>query len=242
MRTRPVTMSVLAVALLLAAVLPVASWAGQEGAAVGRQPNFPTGPAYETFTATLPGLGLLLDTDGDGAVNDEWCDSDGEARLAIVGATFRTLVAAGTLCGALPPAGPKEACFAVLTVVAAALEAEATVIAQCSLQDALVDGAVLEAAYENTRHALAFQLERHLSRCNALMSLQQPVAHGGRAEELRDLLTTRIEQFEALGLSAVHATRARKKLTKGMEEFDRGRYRNAFNQWCASYQDLQVAP
>jgi hypothetical protein len=227
--------------VLLLMALPVTSGATQEGAAVGREPNFPTGPSYETFTATLPGLGLLLDTDADGKVNDEWCDSDGEARLAVVGATFRTLVAAGTLCGALPP-GAKEVCFGGLAVAAAALESEATVIAQCAFQDSLVDGAVMEAAYENTRHALASRLERNLARCDALLSLQLPQANGGRAEELRGLLQTRIEQFETIGQFPALAQRARVKLDKGTMEFDRARYRAAFNDWCAAYNILQNTP
>lgn len=231
----------LAMLVLLVVMLPVTSGATQEGAALGRQPNFPTGAAYETFTATLPGLGLLLDADGDGAVNDEWCDSDGEARIAVVGATFRTLVAAGTLCGALPP-GAKEVCFGGLAVAAAALESEATVIAQCAFQDSLIDGAVMEAAYENTRHALAFRLERNLARCDALVSLQLPQANGGRAEELRGLLQTRIEQFEAIGQFPAFARRARAKLDKGTTEFNRERYRTAFNDWCAGYNILQYTP
>jgi len=241
MSMRDLTRAALGAALLLSVVLPTPSGATQEAALLGRQPTFPAGASYEVFTATLPGLGLLLDADGDGAVNDEWCDSDGEARIAIVGATFKTLVAAGTLCGALPTPA-KEICYGALAVAAAALESEATVIAQCAFQDSLVDGAVLGATYENTRHALAFRLERHLSRCDTLVSLQQPLASGGRAEELRDLLETRIEQFEALGLSPVSAQRARERLTEGTTEFARARYQTAFSKWCAAYTALQSAP
>jgi hypothetical protein len=228
-------------ALLLSVVLPTAAWATQETALLGRQPTFPSGASYDVFIATLPGLGLLLDADGDGAVNDEWCDSDGEARIAIVGATFKVLVASGTLCGALPTPA-KEVCYGALAVAAAALESEATVIAQCAFQDSLVDGAVLNAAYENTRHALAFQLERNLSRCESLLSLQQPLTSGGRAEEFRGILETRIQQFEALGLSSRSAQEARKRLTQGTTDFDQARYYAAFNNWCSAYQTLQAAP
>jgi hypothetical protein len=231
----------LGAALLLAVILPTTSGATQETAAVGRQPTLPTGPSYEIFIATLPGLGLLLDADGDGAVNDEWCDSDGEARLAIVGATFRTLVAAGTLCGALPSPA-KEVCYGGLAVTAAALESEATVIVQCAFQDSLADGAFLGATYENTRHALAFQIERNLSRCESLMSLQQPLANGGRAEEVRGLLETRIQQVETLGLSPDSAQEARRRLNRGDLEFNRARYHAAFNAWCSAYRTLQTGP
>jgi hypothetical protein len=241
MRMRDLTRAVVGAALLLSVVLPATSEATQETATVGRVPSFPTGASYEVFIATLPGLGLLLDADGDGAVNDEWCDSDGEARIAIVGATFKVLVAAGTLCGALPP-GAKEICFGGLAVAAAALESEATVIAQCAFQDSLVDGAVLNAAYENTRHALAFQLERNLSRCDSLLSLQQPLSQDGRAEELRGILETRIQQFESLGLSSFFSQQARKRLAQGDTYFGEARYYAAFNSWCSAYHNLQSAP
>jgi hypothetical protein len=240
MSMRNLTRSAVGVALL-SVILPTTAGATQEAAVVGREPSYPTGPSYEAFTATLPGLGLLIDYSGNGAVNDEWCDSDGEARLAIVGATFRTVVAAGTACGALPTP-VKEGCYVGLAVVAAALQSEATVIVQCAYQDSLVDGATLNAAYENTRHALAFRLEQHLSRCDTLLSLQQPQAEGGRAEELAGLVETRIQQFEALGLSPTHAQRARTWLTRGTTEFGKARYYTALSHYCTAYQTLQAAP
>ena len=43
------------VAVLLA-MLPLVAEAGDEKAAVGSQPAYPTGASYDAFTATLPGL------------------------------------------------------------------------------------------------------------------------------------------------------------------------------------------
>ena len=51
------------------------------------KPAYPESPGdvgpYNTFTATLNGLGALVDSDGDGRLNDERCGADYEADLQI---------------------------------------------------------------------------------------------------------------------------------------------------------------
>ena len=247
MRMRDLLTPIAATALLLCAVLPPSAEAGDEKAAVGSEPPYPSGTDYDIFTATLPGLGLLLDANGDGKLNDERCDSNGEARLALVGATLQTLTVAGIACNALPtgfppPApGPQEACFAVLTPIALALQAEAIVIAQCRFQDGLVQAAEITAAYQNTRHILATRLEEDLLACNLLISLRFPQASGGRGEEVQGLVQTRIEQYEAAGLPAVDSSKARVNLNKGATNFAAGRYPQAFADFCLAYSILSAS-
>jgi hypothetical protein len=237
MRTRHVVASILAAALLLPLVLPVTAGATEEQAVVGVLPAFPSGADYDLMIASLPGLGLLLDTNGNGQLNDEYCDTNGEANLALVGASFGTLVAAGTLCGALvSPA--KEVCFGVLTVAALALQSNGAAITQCTTQDGFVDHAQAEAAYENTKILIASGLERNLRLCQRLVSLRLPVANGGRAEEVRDLVEFRIQQFEAAGgnpNSPNAASRARTELDLGTTDLLNGRFRLAFGHWCTAY-------
>ena len=240
MRMRDVLTPIAAMALLLCAVLPLRADAGDEKAAVGSEPPYPSGTDYGIFTATLPGLGLLLDANGDGALNDERCDSNGEARLARVGATIQTLTAAGIGCNALPPVA-QEVCFGVLTPIALALQAEAIVVAQCRFQDGLVQSAEITAAYQNTRHILASRLEEDLLACNLLISLRFPQASGGRAEEVLGLVKLRIEQYEAAGLSAVDSSKARLNLIKGGTDFGAGRYPQAFASFCLAYSILSAA-
>ena len=105
MRTRHLVAWTVAAALLLPPVLPGTAGATEEEGQVGFQANFPAGPAYDALTASLPGLGLLLDNNGNGRTNDEYCDTNGEANLALVEASVGTLVAGGAICDALPPGG-----------------------------------------------------------------------------------------------------------------------------------------
>src|SRR4029453_18378893 len=110
---------------VLFAMLPLIAEAGDEKAAVGSQPGYPSGPSYDVFTATLPGLGLLVDTNGDGAVNDERCNSNGKSAQALVAGSPQGAIAAGVLCN-LAPSGPplflQEACFAGVAIAALALQ------------------------------------------------------------------------------------------------------------------------
>ena len=170
------------------------------------------GASYDAFTATLPGLGLLVDTNGDGAFNDERCNSNSKSAQALVAGSLQVLIATGILCNLVPSGPPlflQEACFAVVAVAAAAVQADTITISQCKYQDGLVQAAEITAAYQNTRHMLATRLEEDLLECNTLMSLRLPQADGGRAEEVLGLLKLRIDQYVAAGLAATPESKAR---------------------------------
>lgn len=114
------------------------------------KPAYPeSGGSYQIFTDTLSGLGALSDSDGDGRLNDERCGADYEADLQIALAFNGSLAAVTAGCDALPP-GAKELCHlgsVAFAVIVHGFEIAAT---QCELQDALVDSAEIEAAFENT--------------------------------------------------------------------------------------------
>ena len=78
MRTRTLAASMVGLALALSVIAPFAATAAEE-APVGFPAGYPSGADYDVFVATLPGFGLLVDTNGDGAVNDERCDPNGHA-------------------------------------------------------------------------------------------------------------------------------------------------------------------
>jgi hypothetical protein len=65
---------------------------------------YPTGNNYATFRATLPGLGAMGDTPGSvPGLNDERCDANFEAGVAIASATFAFAnIIAEAACEALP--------------------------------------------------------------------------------------------------------------------------------------------
>jgi hypothetical protein len=113
-------------------------------------PAYPAGSNYDTFRATLPGLGAMSDTNGDGSLNDERCDANFEAGVAIASAVFSfASIAIDLGCHALPELLDIP-CFVAAEIVALAAEATNTVAAQCSLVDGAVDATEIEAAYENT--------------------------------------------------------------------------------------------
>jgi hypothetical protein len=106
-------------------------------------PAYPSGSNYDAFTATLPGLGLLL----DGTTNR--CDTDAEAGAEIAASVFTAIEAAEFACAALPPGG-EDACYAVILVNSVVQVANEIAKSQCAFQDGLIDGAEIEAAYENS--------------------------------------------------------------------------------------------
>ncbi|MGR9116241.1 MAG: hypothetical protein ACU85E_10780 [Gammaproteobacteria bacterium] len=125
-------------------------------------PRYPDGPTYDAFVATLPGFGLLSDTDLPGT-NDDRCDDDGEAGARIANGVLQfAAIAADTLCNTivvfLGEGTNAPACIAA-GVANAAVEADDIVLQQCGYQTALVDSAEIEAAYENTRRIIENQLE-----------------------------------------------------------------------------------
>jgi hypothetical protein len=112
---------------------------------------YPMGSNYNTFRATLPGLGAMIDTPGSlPGLNDERCDANFEAGVAIASATFAFAnIIAETVCEALPELGDIP-CWVAQGALQVAAEANNTVGAQCAIVDGAVDAAEIEAAYENT--------------------------------------------------------------------------------------------
>lgn len=229
---------------VLFAMLPLIAQAGDEKAAVGSQVAYPTGPSYDAFTATLPGFGLLVDSNGDLAVNDERCTSNGKSEQALVQGSLQVLVASGVLCNLVPSGPPlflQEACFVVIGISALALQANAIVISQCKYQDGLVQAAEITAGYQNTRHMLATRLEEDMLDCHTLMSLRLPQADGGRAEEVLALLKLRIDQYVEAGLAATPEKKAREAVSRGEADFAARRFAQAHAHLCVAYDVLAAA-
>ena len=120
--------------------------------------NSPFGPAYDTWVATLPGFGLLLDTDGDGNLRNERCDTNAEAEQQLVLASLQAAQLALDYACEVAIISP-FACPVAAAAAAAVLATEIT-IAQCSFQDGLVDAIEIETTYENSRITID-QIDRH---------------------------------------------------------------------------------
>ena len=214
-----------------------------ERAPVGFTPAYPdpaTMPNYVAFTATLPGLGYLTDHDGDGAVADERCDPGMVSGLGVMVGAMKALVAGKALCNVFPE-NVDTGCFVALAVVAEAAEAASTVAEQCKYQDGQVGDAETEAVYENVKIVAALQLERSLDGCTALGTLVLPKALGGRAEEVQALVERRVAQVASTGLWPEGVARAQEELALGAARLAAAEYRDAFNQFCRAYKQLQLA-
>ncbi len=129
-------------------VLSVAQADGLSG--IPFDPDYPAGPSYDTFSATLEGFGLVSDADGDGIQNDR-CSADGEATQQIVLGTEKVALAiASNVCDADPEPISKAVCFGVNLALEELVVATEINIAQCDHQDGSVNAAEIEAGFENT--------------------------------------------------------------------------------------------
>jgi hypothetical protein len=124
-------------------------------------PAYPVGSNYDTFRATLPGLGAMSDTAGSvPGLADERCDANFEAGVAIASATFAFAnIVAEVVCEALPELLDIP-CWVAQGVLQVAAEANNTVTAQCAIVDGAVDATEIEASFENTV-ALYQNLDAH---------------------------------------------------------------------------------
>ena len=118
-------------------------------------PDYPNGSVYEVWVATLPGLGLLSDGNGDGSLVDDRCSYDGEAGIAIASGPLNAAaivgdVACNSIVVILGEGTNLPACI-VAGVLHEAVLANDIVDSQCAYQDGSVNGAEIEAAYENSK-------------------------------------------------------------------------------------------
>ena len=121
-------------------------------------PAFPSGSSYDIFTATLPGLGDLVDTNGDGKLNDEFCDTNKEADLHIAIAAARVAnvaldVVCETIVEILGEGTNLPGCIAagIGHGIEVGLEIN---LDQCNFQDGLVTSAYAQSASKNTETIL----------------------------------------------------------------------------------------
>lgn len=118
-------------------------------------PAYPAGGNYNTYTATLPGLGLQVDsadigTETGTTLNNERCDTNGEAGAWIAHAVLVIAADVGnTACSATPSPFEPTTCIPA-GVLNAAVSASEIVLNQCAFQTGLVDSAEIEAGFENS--------------------------------------------------------------------------------------------
>ena len=127
---------------------------------IGFTPDYPSGGNYSTYTATLPGLGILL----AGSQNRTDASAVGGAWIAFNVLEFLAITAQATCDGGLVLS---PGLCSLSGIAQAAARADQVVLEQADYQDALIDGAEIEAAFENSKliigqaNALSTELATH---------------------------------------------------------------------------------
>lgn len=110
-------------------------------------------------------------------LQDERCDANFEAGVAIAAATFAFAnIIADNICEALPELADIP-CWVAQGVLQGAAEANNTVAAQCALVDGAVDAAEIEAAYENTVAIYKNLDAHHLATINQSSMIQTAISN-----------------------------------------------------------------
>jgi hypothetical protein len=164
MKTTWTILKTTAIAAAILCTLSVSgAWAGDPLSTDTFPPAYPSGGAYNDYIngfdipidlgpisieIPIPGLddlGLIP----DGTTNR--CDTNGEAvqQFVLAGVNAGDVLGNG-ICNAITPEPVESVCWAALTVIQEVFVLAETNAMQCEFQDALVDGAEIEAAFENT--------------------------------------------------------------------------------------------
>jgi len=184
-------------------------------------PAYPSGSVYDTWVATLPGLGLLSDSDGDGSLANERCSTDGESGISIAAGTLTAAaivgdVACNSIVVILGEGTNLPACIAAGILHEAEL-ANDIVANQCSSQDGLVDSAEIEAAYENSKlisgqvTGVANQIEVHDTDIKTTLAANQTellnVLADNQAELLNVLADNQAELLDVLATNQAQSVK-----------------------------------
>ena len=132
-----------------------------------------------------------------------------------------------------------------LEVAKAALKVAALPLEACDVHQGAIDGAEIEATFENVLTLLALntkiwekQIEDNLLSCRQVVGLILPEANGGQAEWVSELIKKRIDDFELAVADADRVDSARRKLAAGDTLFAAGRYQKAYKKYCNAYRAL----
>jgi len=137
--------------------------------ATGFTPHYPSGGNYDVYTASLPGLGIML----AGPTNRTDASAMGGAWIAFDTLALAAIQAQAVCDAASFPVDIVACGFAGIAHESA--QADQVVLQQAAYQDGLIDGAETEAAYENSviiigqGNALSADLGTHDSEIKALI-------------------------------------------------------------------------
>jgi hypothetical protein len=179
---------------------------------------------------------------------DERCDTDAEGALQFtVAATRAADLLGNTICNAIPtPVGAEQtACWIAFGILQQGFHVAETFVQQCDFQDALIDGAEIQAGYENTKKLIELgtklyehELEDNLLNCRQTVGLILPEDQGGLAEWVEMFVQDRINQYTPIISDPDRIVTAQAELDAANIHFTAARYEDAYIGYCKAYGSL----
>jgi hypothetical protein len=209
-------------------------------------PDYPpnSGPYKDVIINGIAAFGIGGATYNDRCLAEDWADFIGVWWPLNKG--FDALDGACVVAGCDPTG--VTVCLPVCTILEVAklaLKVAAVPLELCDVHQGAIDGAEIEAGYENTITLIGLttkiwekQLEDNLLACDPVIGLILPEASGGQAEWVSAFVQDRINQYEAAGGSSTHVTKAQNRHNSGDAKFAAGNYGLAYEKYCAAYYEL----
>jgi hypothetical protein len=208
------------------------------------QPDSPSGPSWSALVGPLI-TANLLQPDSNGSYAMSTCSADEEAKLTVIVAAFRAVLAvANNICSIIPNTwlGPakfpfKAVCYAVALIVGAITDGSAGYLADCTSQDTYVGGVQNRAAYLNSlilfNAKIRLKIEQNLlNPGNPIGLFELPSQAGGFLEIARAIVAETINKMVATGQLVSTAATA---LNQGDTFFSKGQYKLAYQSYQLAY-------
>jgi hypothetical protein len=177
---------------------------------------------------------------------DERCDTDAEGALQFaVAATRAADLLGNTICNAITPETAESPCWIAFGILQQGFHVAETFVQQCDFQDALIDGAEIQAGFENTVKLIELgtklyehELEDNLLNCRQTVGLILPEDQGGLAEWVEMFVQDRITQYTPIISDPDRIVTAQAELDAANIDFAAARYEDAYIGYCKAYGSL----
>ena len=213
-------------------------------------PGYPSGGDYNNLVSTLNFFGALPSSDPT-LMQPQRCTQDIKVLYSVLTSTFSGIKdAADSACEIVPDVlvvilgeGTeipfKEICFAITLILNVLNSAMDGINADCDEQDGLIQGAEIEAVYNNTialyNQKLRLKIEQNLGNTTSPMGLfELPSGLGGYLEISRAIVFDTIGKMSAVKQNT-NSSAALAALSAGDTAYNAKLYKSAYKQYQTAY-------
>jgi hypothetical protein len=213
-------------------------------------PNYPSGGNWNNLISTLSGAGALSSSDPNVQYNQR-CYQDTKVLFSVLTSTFSGIKdAADSACEIVPDIlvvilgegatiPLKEICFAICMIFNVLNSATDGLSGDCDEQDGLIQGAEIEATYNNSialyNQKLRLKIEANLQNTASPMGVfELPSGLGGYLEIVRAIVADTMAKMTAVNQNS-NASAANQALATGDNYFAQKSYKSAYKQYQAAY-------